>query len=206
MVNEVENQVLLIPSDCYSIDTSVFLDIWCPAEAGMFSREKLPELWSHIEKLVDDGKILASKEVFDELESNASSDLQDWLKKHKSMFVFDKEQVAKAEGLINGFYNQYKRGYKPEIGDAADPFVVATAMAHGAVVFTQEHTQPHHTPSEVNTPKIPTVCTQYGVECVNIEKFIEREGFRISMTQGVDTQSVPVPMPVTQVLENRSLD
>lgn len=195
MVSEVENQVLLIPSERYSIDTSVFLDIWCPAEASMFSKEKLPELWVHVEKLIDDGKIIASKEVFDELESNATSDLQEWLKRHKSMFVFEKEQVAKAKELINGFYNQYKRGYKPEIGDAADPFVVATAMVHGAVVFTQEHTQAVHDPSDVNTPKIPTVCTQYGVECVNIEKFIEREGFRISMTQGVDTQAVLAPVP-----------
>ena len=140
-------------------------------------------LWGHIEKLIDEGRIIASKEVYDELERNASDELLAWLKTKKDMFVFDKEQVSKTELLINDFYATYKRGYKPEIGDAADPFVVAAAMSHKAVVFTQESTQGSHIPSDVNSPKIPTVCIHYGVECVNIQAFIKREGFEISLIQ-----------------------
>jgi hypothetical protein len=177
----VEHQTLLIPPDIYSIDTCVFLDIWCPAEMSMFSKHKLPELWGHIEKRIEEGKIIASKEVLDELERNASDELKEWLDKHKDMFVFDRVQLEKAELLINNFYAKYKRGYKPEIGDAADPFVIATAMVHKAVVLTQEAVQGPHNPSEVKAPKIPTVCSNYGVECVNIQGFIEREGFRIAM-------------------------
>jgi len=180
---EVQHQTQLIPAEIYSIDTSVILDIWCPPEGNTFSKERLPELWAHIEKLINQGKIIASKEVYDELELHASDDLLEWLKKHKQMFMFSKDQVEKAELLINDFYSLYKSGFKPEVGDAADPFVVATAMVHSAVVFTQEKEQGTHEPSEVNSPKIPTVCKHFGVECVDIEKFIEREGFRLAMSK-----------------------
>lgn len=178
---DVEYQTQLIPSEIYSIDTSVILDIWCPPEGNMFSKHKLPELWNHIEKLVQQGKIIASKEVLDELERHASDDLLTWLKDHKEIFIFDREQLEAAEGLINTFYSKYKRGYKPEIGNAADPFVIAAAITKSAVVFTSEHEQGDHDPKDVNEPTIPTICKNYGIECVNIEQFIEREGFRISL-------------------------
>lgn len=79
----VGHQLLLVPPDTYSIDTSVFLDIWCPPSANIFSKSRIPELWKHIEKLIEMGKIIASREVLDELERNASDDLQEWLKSHK---------------------------------------------------------------------------------------------------------------------------
>jgi hypothetical protein len=179
----VEHQTLLIPSEIYSIDTSTFLDIWCPPEGNIFSKERMPELWTFIESLIDEGKIIASREVLNELERNANDELSDWLKKHKAMFILDKPQIDSADSIINDFYTKYKNGYKPEVSDAADPFVVATAVVHQAVVFTQEHTQPNHDPAQTNTPKIPTVCENYGIECVNIEQFISREGFSIRMAQ-----------------------
>ena len=178
---DVQHQTQLLASEIYSIDTSVILDIWCPPEGNMFSKEKIPKLWNHIEKLITEGKIIASKEVYDELERHAAEDLLKWLKNNKEMFVFNREQLERAEQLINDFYSLYKRGYKPEISNAADPFVVATAIVHKAVVFTSEHEQGKHDAKEVNEPTIPTVCSNYGIECVNIEKFIEREGFKITM-------------------------
>lgn len=179
----MENQIQLIAPEIYSIDTSTFLDIWCPPEGNIFSKDRLPELWIHIESLIDQGKIIASREVLDELERNANEELAEWLKKHRSMFVLDRPQIEAADAIINDVYTTYKNGYKPDISDAADPFVVATAIVHNAVVFTQEHTQPNHDPSQTNAPKIPTVCALYGLECVNIEQFITREGFSITMTR-----------------------
>jgi hypothetical protein len=187
----VENQLLLIPSDTYSIDTNVFIEIWCPPSAGIFTKSKMPELWDHIESLIDKGKIIASKEVYDELKRHASPELHDWLQAHKHMFVFNQAQVTAAGHIINDVYSKYKDGYKPEVVNGADPFVVATAMTHTAVVFTLEHEQGAHEPSKTNCPKIPNVCSHYGIECVNMEKFIEREGFKLSMiaTQQTSAQS-----------------
>lgn len=183
MDNEVEVQLGLIASDTYSIDTNVFLDIWCPPEGNIYSKVRMPELWEHIEKLVDEGRIIATKEVHDELINHASEDLKQWLEDHKSMFSLTEQQVGYADDIINKVYSKYKNGYRPEVQDAADPFVVAAALVHGAAVLTQEQRQDPHNPALVNGPKIPTVCAEYNVTCVNIEEFIAKEGFSIRMVK-----------------------
>jgi hypothetical protein len=181
--DEVEVQLGLIASDIYSIDTSVFIDIWCPPESNIYSKERMPELWQHIESLVDAGRIVAAKEVYDELERHASPELKDWLDNHKTIFQLTDQQVGYADDIINKVYSKYKEGYRPLVSDAADPFVVASALCHGATVLTQEHKQGEHDPRLVNGPKIPTVCNAYNVPCVNLEEFIIKEGFAIRMVK-----------------------
>lgn len=177
----MEVQLGLIASDMYSIDTNVFIDIWCPPESNIYSKDRMPELWKHIESLIEAGRIVATKEVYDELENHASPDLKDWLENHKSMFQLTDQQIGYADNIINTLYSEYKEGYRPQVQDAADPFVVATALCHNATVLSQENTQQPHDPKQVNGPKIPTVCDAYNVPCVNIEHFILKEGFAIRM-------------------------
>lgn len=181
----MDYQLPLVPPEFYSIDTNVFIDIWSPPEGNIYSKERMPELWELIVRLVEEGKIVATKEVYDELERHAVPELYDWLQEHKDMFIFDMPQVQHAQMIINEFYSIYKDGYKPEVNNGADPFVVALAMTHNAVVITQERPQDPHIPAEVNVPRIPTVCDNYGIKCVNIEKFIQREGFRVAMVEAV---------------------
>lgn len=181
MDNEVEVQLGLIASDIYSIDTNVFLDIWCPPEGNIYSKSRMPELWDHIEKLVGKGRIIATKEVYDELCEHASPDLKQWLDDHKSMFNLSDKQVGYADDVINKVYSKYKDGYRPEVKDAADPFVAAVALEHRATVLTQEQRQDPHDPALVNGPRIPTICAEYNLPCVNIEEFVTKEGFSIRM-------------------------
>ena len=179
----MEVQLGLITDDVYSIDTNVFLDIWCPPEGNIYSKTRMPELWEHIEKLVKDGRIIASREVYDELCDHASPDFKKWLDDHKSMFSLSDKQVGYAEDIINKVYAKYKDGYRPEVKDAADPFVVALALEHSAVVLSQEQRQDPHDPALVNGPKIPTICAEYNTLCVNIEEFVTKEGFSIRMVK-----------------------
>jgi hypothetical protein len=108
--DDVEVQLGLISSDIYSIDTNVFLDIWCPPEGNIYSKDRMPELWQHIEKLVEEGRIIATKEVYDELINHAATDLKQWLEDHRSMFSLTKQQVAYADDVINKVYSKYKNG------------------------------------------------------------------------------------------------
>lgn len=192
----MDGQLLLIPSECYSIDTNVFIEIWGPQD-NMYSMTKMPELWTHIESLIEREKIFATKEVYDELKRHASDELRAWLKNHKDMFMQDRAQIETAGRIINDVYSKYKEGYRPDISDGADPFVVAAAMNRSAAVFTLEHTQPNHDPAQTNVPKIPTVCDHYGVECVNMERFIEREGFKLGM---VDSSGMLAPANTSSVV------
>lgn len=198
----MEVQLSLIAPDVivYSIDTNVFLDIWCPPDSNIFSKHRMPELWEYVEKLVEEGRIIATREVYDELKDHAEEDLLEWLKAHKHMFIeLDESILNHTKAIINDVYSTYKGGYKPDQKNAADPFVVAVALSRQAVVFTQEHRQDPHNPSELNSPKIPTVCDKYDLECVNLHGFIEREGFTIRMVQA-EVAAEPVS-PIVNVVE-----
>ena len=50
----------------------------------------------------------------------------------------------------------------------ADPFVVAAAKVHQASVVTREA-------FKSGGARIPTVCQEFGVECLNVEQFLTRE-------------------------------
>lgn len=174
-------QVALIPNDIYSIDTNIFIEIWGPPQGNIYSKARMPDLWTHIEKLVENGRIIASKEVYSELKNHASEELMEWLDKHKYMFSITSEQIELARTIINDVYSQYKNGFKPEIKNAADPFVVAVAAACGGKVLSLESRQGPHNPRDVGSPKIPTVCEHYKIPCYNLDEFLDAEGFSISL-------------------------
>lgn|GEM_PF-593335 len=174
-------QISLIPSDVYSIDTNIFIEIWGPPQGNIYSKERMPDLWKHIELLAEQGRIIASKEVYDELKEHASDELMQWLNAHKYIFSMSKEQIDAARTIINEVYALYKNGFKPEIKNAADPFVVAVAAVCGGRVLSLESRQQPHNPRDVGEPKIPTVCEHYKIPCYNLDEFLEVEGFSISL-------------------------
>ena len=52
----------------------------------------------------------------------------------------------------------------------ADPFVVAAAKAIAATVVTQEGLKP-------NAAKIPNVCEEFGVPCIDLQTFMTQQGW-----------------------------
>jgi hypothetical protein len=50
----------------------------------------------------------------------------------------------------------------------ADPFIIAFAKVNGAFVVTQENLVK-------NGARIPNVCVDFGVDCINLEQFFEKE-------------------------------
>lgn len=53
----------------------------------------------------------------------------------------------------------------------ADPFVIAKAKVVEGIVVTQEEYKP-------NAAKIPNICEELAVSCVNVEGFMEKEQWR----------------------------
>ncbi|MCZ6821218.1 MAG: DUF4411 family protein [Calditrichaeota bacterium] len=53
----------------------------------------------------------------------------------------------------------------------ADPFVIASARIRQACVVTEEG-------KKKNAARIPNVCEYFGVDCTNLEGFMERERWR----------------------------
>lgn len=53
----------------------------------------------------------------------------------------------------------------------ADPFVIAKAGVEGGIVVTEEQ-------FKKNAAKIPNVCKHFGIDWVDLERFMEREGWQ----------------------------
>ena len=104
------------------------------AEVRYYPKAVFPSLWQRIEQLVDDGHLGASEEVFVEI-SQVADDLQAWCAARKTMFhaadAAIQADVARLQVDHEGFVSATGRS-------RGDPFVVATAIAKGATVVTQE--------------------------------------------------------------------
>src|SRR5436190_121316 len=144
----------------YCVDTSGCLDGW----QRHYPPDVLPSLWTKLDELIVKGEIIASEEVYVELQRK-SDDLHDWIKDRKQILVpLDEAIQIRAAELLAEF---------PRLVDTlrgrsrADPFVIATAMERGAVVVTGEPLT-----GKMDKPRIPDVCKVKGIRCITFLEMI----------------------------------
>jgi len=154
----------------YSIDTSALIDAW----NGDYTKEVIPGLWESIEKLVEKGLLIATEEVFIELE-RGYDDLCDWAKENKYMFIpLDEEIQIHAGKIINEFRGLVKEGRERS---RADAFVIGLAMMRKCKVITSERAKTK------KTCKIPYVCKHYGLSCLNLIDLCKEEGWKFVISR-----------------------
>lgn len=150
----------------YVFDTCVFrtLDHYYPA--------RFPTLWRRIGEIISDGRIWSVREVRRELDNQSSSDfLKDWVHDNRAIFrIPNAEELQFVNDLFKNprYLNLVKwqnilKGYP-----SADPFLVAAGKIHGVTVVTQET-------RNTSAVRIPHVCDEQGVSCINLERFLELE-------------------------------
>lgn len=139
----------------YSLDTSAIIDGW----DRHYPIDVFPSLWMRLEEFIDAGVLHASTEVYIELQRK-DDDLHRWMKHHKRMLVESDEGVQRA--MID-VLEKYPKLVNPEKNrSTADPFVIAVARVHGAIVVTGEN----H--GSATKPKIPFVCASEGIACTTL--------------------------------------
>jgi hypothetical protein len=152
----------------YCFDTSAFLDGW----NRNYPPDVFPQLWATIEERIAQGSIIATEEVREEL-SRKDDALLKWAKRQQGLFrdldSFQQEHVSEMLAKYPRLIEQ-KKGRS-----GADPFVIALARVSGATVVTGENDDGTH-----EKPKIPTVCTAYGVRCIKVLDFIRDNGWVFS--------------------------
>ena len=135
----------------YSIDTSAIID-WLVRDYPM---DSFPSLVKHIEKLINDGRLRASREVYEELKLK-NDDCYNWAKKQKDLFVDSSEEIQEIVMQLKG---QYFNPENPKKGiSGADLFVIALAIVQHPtpwIVVTSEN------PGSIEHPKIPFVCKNF---------------------------------------------
>ncbi|MGI1663962.1 PIN domain-containing protein [Palleronia sp. KMU-117] len=152
----------------YVFDTSPLSNLF-----RHFYRGRFPTLWAQFEDLVADGVVTSTREVRRELEVYAHAD-EDWVAANGSMFT---TPTAEEALVIRDIYSvphfrqniEMKKIQKGGLN--ADPFVIAKAHASARSVVTLEANQPR-------AAKIPNICAHLGVPCMNLEEFMEDQGWR----------------------------
>jgi hypothetical protein len=151
--------------NAYSFDTSALID-------GMFRLyrpKNFPSLWHKIDDLIQAERIIATEEVYYEIERKEDR-LVDWCKARKKMFVQIDDAI---QPVVTQILTDHRNLIK-EMGQrsAGDPFVIALAVIRNGVVVTAERPS-----TSLGRPKIPDVCNAIQVPWMSLNDLIEAEGW-----------------------------
>lgn len=152
----------------YVFDTSPFSTLF-----RNFYRRRFPTLWQHFDELIDEGRIVSTREVSREIANGPVESLRDWANDHGEVFTIPNADEGAFVGRIYGvphFQQNIERQKLLKGGEVADPFVIAKAAVIEGTVVTLEQLRD-------NAVKIPNICDHFGIECMSLEDFMEAEGW-----------------------------
>lgn len=152
----------------YVFDTSSFIVI------GHYYPQQFPSFWDKFNQAVEATKIISVREVFRELNQAASTPhFATWIERHKNIFMIPNAAATQFVSTIFSvphFQTLVSEKKRLAGRPCADPFIIAWAKVIDGCVVTEEKERP-------NAPKIPNVCQHFGVDCTNLQGFMEREGW-----------------------------
>ena len=152
----------------YVFDSGSLIDLF-----RHYYPERFPTLWEKFDALVSGGKLLSVKEVFNEIGLSEDS-LANWAKQNKNILFLESttEEFKFVSEIfqVRHFQTMIRKQERLKGKPVADPFVIARAKISGACVVTQEK-------KTDNAAKIPNVCDYFGIPCINLEGFMEKENW-----------------------------
>ena len=150
----------------YVFDTSSF------SVLGNYYPERFPSFWEKFDQAVTAGTIISVREVRRELDFYIPyPHLSDWVKDHGDIFLPPSPAETRFVSEIFSvphFLTLVNQKSLLEGRPCADPFIIAKAEVINGCVVTEEKLAP-------NASKIPNVCDHFGVDCTNLQGFMERE-------------------------------
>jgi len=151
----------------YVFDSSTLIDLF-----RYYYRNRFPSLWEKFDQAVKAESILSVREVYNEIEHGGDR-LSEWAKNNRGLFQppVPEELVFVAEIFaVSHFQSLVRKQERLQGKPVADPFVIAKAKVLGGCVVTEEDKKP-------NASRIPNVCEHFGVACLNLEGFMEKENW-----------------------------
>ena len=149
----------------YSFDTSAILN----GRRDLFRPTVFQTLWVQIEGAIADGQVRSVDEVQRKL-ARRDDDARQWADAQGDLFVPLELPIQQSAAQI---LNVHPR-LVSQVGrrSAADPFVIALAMVRNGTVVTEETAR-----GNLTSPRIPDVCGDLGVPCLNLMEYIEAQGW-----------------------------
>jgi hypothetical protein len=156
--------------EIYCIDTSSLMEL-----DRTYPRARFQRVWHRVERLIDLDRLIAPREVLNELQQRDDALLR-WAKTKRKMFKPMDSEQAKA---VSRILSQCPALIDPmKETPQADPFIIALAevgaTTGSGLLFKFQHLVV--TQEGRNNPnKIPQVCKRSGIECLNLLGMFERE-------------------------------
>jgi len=137
----------------FVFDTSAFINGW----RDHYPYETFPSVWDLISTALDDGRVIAAREVFRELVKK-DDEVAAWAKQREARFVDPSPGVQKLAGELQ------IRFPKPNVRNIADPFVLAEAEIRGFTVVTYEG-RSFVGPTKNWAKSMPGICQELNLTC-----------------------------------------
>ena len=146
----------------YLLDANVLIR----SHGDYYPRNRIPQFWAWLLAQSKRGLIKMPSQIYKEVSESADS-LGEWLreKEVRSSLVLDGLDIR------HTYQDVLTRGYAPDLDESElpkvgrDPFLIAAALKlHNSCVVTKEVSSPKKCRAN---RKIPDVCNQFGVRCVN---------------------------------------
>lgn len=148
----------------YSADTSAFLGAW----HRRLPRDIVPGFWLRLSDLIQRGELGCNEEVKREIDKK-DDDVKAWLAEQTGCVHQTTSNVVKHVQTIMARFP--KLVSIDGTRSSCDPFVIAFALEHGLTVITEEVSAPSRC-------KIPDVCSELDIPCINVYAFVRAEGWR----------------------------
>jgi len=143
------------------------MDAW----VRWYPEEMFPTLWEKVDALIDEGRLISSEEVLQELERKEGHTLYEWARKRHGLFLPLDDGIQTCASQIMTSHPRLVDGRTGK--SFADPWVIATAHTNDCIVVTGE--KPTGSPER---PKIPDVCRDMRIRCFSFVELIRQERWR----------------------------
>ena len=149
------------PNTIYIIDTSSILS---QKDTELHRRTINKTLWKYIDELIKQKRIVTCSEIMEEVNDK---DIKKWyVGLNGEILPIDDEDQTNVKKVVTS--NPQLVDFK-ENKSSGDAFLIATAMKYGYTVITEEN--------KTKQKKIPFVCKNLNVHCVDIIGLCEQEGW-----------------------------
>lgn len=147
------------------LDTSAYINGW----KDHYPPATFSGVWRLIESAMDDGRIVAPREVYNELVAQYD-DIAQWTSERIARFVEPSPEVQQEAGRVLAML--------PNPGErhGADPFVVAEATMRSFTVVTYEGRSFTGVPTRNWSKTMPGICQRLHVRCCTLPEALARLG------------------------------
>lgn len=145
----------------YIIDTSSILS---QKDNEPHRRSINKTLWQHIDALIEQQRIVTCSEIIEEVNDD---DLKKWFSGLQGVVIPIDNEIQENVRIVVTSNPQLIDFQK--VKSSGDAFLIATAMKYGLTVITEENKK--------GEKKIPFVCRNLKVPCVDIWGLCEQEGW-----------------------------